>query len=282
LPPSAVIAKDRELAAPLLEVRDLCVDYALGRGRTLAAVRGVSFSIFRGETVALVGESGSGKSTTGRAIMRLLRGARVSGSVTLEGVEILTQGQRELRPLRRKLQVVFQDPYASLDPRMTVGQIVGEALSIHRLWQPGERRAQLAASLAAVGLQPELLDRHPHALSGGQRQRVGIARALAVEPEFVLLDEPLSALDVSVQAQVVNLLAQIQKTRGLTYLLIAHDLRVARYLADRVLVMNRGELVETGPADEVLRRPRHPYTRLLLDSMPSLDLGSRGRLPVGG
>jgi len=259
-------------AAPeaLLRVRDLRVDYALHRGRTFPAVRGVSFSIQRGETLALVGESGSGKSTTGRALLRLLHGARVSGSVELEGRELLGLSQREMRPLRRRLQVVFQDPYASLDPRMTVGQIVGEALTIHGLWRPGNRREQVVAKLAPVGLAPDLVDRHPHALSGGQRQRVGIARALAVDPEFVLLDEPLSSLDVSVQAQVVNLLARIQRERGLTYLFIAHDLRVARYLGDRVAVMQRGEIVELGPAEEVLREPKHTYTRLLLASMPLL------------
>jgi peptide/nickel transport system ATP-binding protein len=254
----------------LIRVRDLRVDYAMERGRLFSAVRGISFSIRRGETLALVGESGSGKSTTGRAMLRLLRAAHVHGSVELEGRELLGLGQREMRPLRRKLQVVFQDPYASLDPRMTVGQIVGEALTIHGLWRPGQRREQLAAKLAPVGLSPDLIDRHPHALSGGQRQRVGIARALAVDPEFVLLDEPLSALDVSVQAQVVNLLAQIQRERGLTYLFIAHDLRVARYLADSVAVMQRGEIVELGPAAQVLREPTHAYTKLLLASMPAL------------
>ena len=254
----------------MLQVRDLHVDYALERGRTLAAVRGVSFSIQRGETVALVGESGSGKSSTGRALLRLLQSARVRGSVQFEGRELLGLTQSQMRPLRRRLQIVFQDPYASLDPRMTVGQIVGEALTIHRLWLPGDRREQIVNKLAPVGLAPELVDRHPHALSGGQRQRVGIARALAVDPEFVLLDEPLSALDVSVQAQVVNLLARIQRERGLTYLFIAHDLRMARYLADHVAVMHRGEIVEFGPAAEVLGDPKNAYTRLLLASMPVL------------
>jgi peptide/nickel transport system ATP-binding protein len=240
------------------------------RGRVFPAVRGVSFSIQRGETLALVGESGSGKSTTGRALLRLLQGAHVRGSVELEGRELVGLGNREMRPLRRKLQPVFQDPYASLDPRMTVGQIVGEALTIHGLWRPGHRRDQLASLLDRVGLAADLVERHPHALSGGQRQRVGIARALAVEPEFILLDEPLSSLDVSVQAQVVNLLARLQRERGLTYLFIAHDLRVARYLADRVAVMRRGEIVEMGPAEEVLREPKNAYTQLLLASMPHL------------
>ncbi len=259
----------------LLEIEDLRVDYPRERGHVFQAVRGVSLSIFPGETLALVGESGSGKSSTGRAALRLLRAGHVSGSVRLQGRELLGLSQRAMRPLRRRLQVVFQDPYASLDPRMTVGQIIGEALSIHGLWRPGNAREQLVAMLEPVGLQPELLDRHPHALSGGQRQRVGIARALAVDPEFVLLDEPLSALDVSVQAQVVNLLAGIQASRGLSYLLIAHDLRVARYLADRVAVMYRGEIVETGRADEVLQHPQNPYTQLLLRSMPSLAPAAR-------
>jgi ABC-type microcin C transport system duplicated ATPase subunit YejF len=258
----------------LLSVRDLRVEYPLDRRHTLAAVRGVSFSIRRGETLALVGESGSGKSSTGRAVLRLLRSARVHGSVRYEGQELIGLGPRAMRPLRRKLQMVFQDPYASLDPRMTVGQIIGEALTIHRLWvpakRPADRREQLASKLAPVGLAPDLLDRYPHALSGGQRQRVGIARALAVDPEFVLLDEPLSSLDVSVQAQVVNLLSRIQRERWLTYLFIAHDLRVARYFASRVAVMRRGEIVELGPADEVLREPKDAYTRLLLASMPAL------------
>jgi peptide/nickel transport system ATP-binding protein len=259
------------LPRPLIEINDLHVDYPGERGHAFPAVRGVSVSIFRGETLALVGESGSGKSSTGRAALRLLRAGRARGSVKLEGRELLDLSQREMRPLRRRLQMVFQDPYAALDPRMTVGQIVGEALTIHRLWRAGDAREQLAGALVPVGLQPDLLDRHPHALSGGQRQRVGIARALAVDPEFVLLDEPLSALDVSVQAQVVNLLAGIQASRGLTYLLIAHDLRLARYLADRVAVMYRGEIVELGPAAEVLHHPRNPYTQLLLRSMPSLE-----------
>jgi ABC-type microcin C transport system duplicated ATPase subunit YejF len=258
----------------LLAVSDLRVEYALDRRHTLIAVRGVSFSIRRGETLALVGESGSGKSSTGRALLRLQRSARVQGSVRFEGQELLGLGQRAMRPLRRKLQIVFQDPYASLDPRMTVGEIIGEALTIHRLWvrskRPADRREQLVSKLAPVGLSPDLLDRYPHALSGGQRQRVGIARALAVDPEFVLLDEPLSSLDVSIQAQVVNLLSRIQRERGLTYLFIAHDLRVARYFASRVAVMRRGEIVEVGPADTVLRDPKDPYTRLLLASMPSL------------
>jgi ABC-type microcin C transport system duplicated ATPase subunit YejF len=266
----------RAPAQAVLEINDLRVVYPGHRGRAVEAVRGVSLSILPGQTLALVGESGSGKSSTGRAALRLLRYGHVSGSVKLNGRELLGLSQRQMRPYRRRAQMVFQDPYASLDPRMTVGQIIGEALTIHRLWRSGDRREQLAAALAPVGMRPDLLDRHPHALSGGQRQRVGIARALAVNPEFILLDEPLSALDVSVQAQVINLLAGIQASRGITYLLIAHDLRVARYLADSVAVMYRGEIVEAGPASEVLGQPKNPYTQLLLRSMPSLPPHASG------
>jgi ABC-type microcin C transport system duplicated ATPase subunit YejF len=261
---------------PVMEIKDLHVVYPGHRGHSVAAVRGVSLAILPGQTLALVGESGSGKSSTGRAALRLLRSGQASGSVKLNGRELLGLSQRQMRPYRRRAQMVFQDPYASLDPRMTVGQIIGEALTIHRLWRSGDRREQLAAALAPVGMRPDLLDRHPHALSGGQRQRVGIARALAVNPEFILLDEPLSALDVSVQAQVINLLAGIQASRGLTYLLIAHDLRVARYLADTVAVMYRGEIVEAGPASEVLVAPKNPYTQLLMRSMPSLPPRAAG------
>jgi len=237
------------------------------------ALRGVDLTLQRGETLAIVGESGSGKTTLVRAALRLFDiGAKpaVAGSVWLDGRDVFALSDRELRALRRRAQLVFQDPYASLDPRMRIAAIVAEPLDIHRIGKPTERRARALELLAQVGLPGVMAERFPSALSGGQRQRVGIARALAVDPELLVLDEPLSALDVSVQAQVINLLVDLREQRGLTYLLIAHDLRLVRYLANRVAVMYQGRIVETGPTEEVLGEPRHAYTRLLVSSAPSL------------
>ncbi len=259
-------------AAPtVLSIDRLSVHYRLGRGRVLQALRGVDLELRRGETLAIVGESGSGKTTLVRAALQLFdlgTHPRVEGRILLEGRELSA-----VPDLRRRVQLVFQDPYASLDPRMRVGAIVREPLDIHRLGSVARRRARVLELLAQVGLSAELADRFPAALSGGQRQRVGIARALAVDPELLVLDEPLSALDVSVQAQVINLLVELREQRGLTYLLVAHDLRLVRYLATAVAVMYLGRVVELGPTAQVLARPRHPYTQLLVRSAPTLAAG---------
>ena len=274
-------------ASALLSVRDLVVTYP-GRSGTLdrwrrrpsrdvTAVRGVDLTIERGETLALVGESGSGKTTAGRAIIRLVSAA--SGSVTFDGIDVLAASRGELRRLRERIQIVFQDPYASLNPRIAVGSAIEEVLFVHKIGaNGGERRQRVAALLADVGLGAEHARRYPHELSGGQRQRVGIARSLAVGPELLILDEPVSALDVSVQAQIVNLLEDLQEEHGLAYLFIAHDLAVVHHIADRVAVMYLGEIVEEGRVDELFADPRHPYTRALLASIPGArPAGERAR-----
>ena len=274
-------------ASALLSVRDLVVTYP-GRSGTLdrwrrrpsrdvTAVRGVDLTIERGETLALVGESGSGKTTAGRAIIRLVSAA--SGSVTFDGIDVLAASRGELRRLRERIQIVFQDPYASLNPRIAVGSAIEEVLFVHKIGANGrERRQRVAALLADVGLGAEHARRYPHELSGGQRQRVGIARSLAVGPELLILDEPVSALDVSVQAQIVNLLEDLQEEHGLAYLFIAHDLAVVHHIADRVAVMYLGEVVEEGQVDKLFADPRHPYTRALLASIPGArPAGERAR-----
>ena len=257
----------------LLEVRDLVKHFPQGglfRSRPpVRAVDGVSFSVAEGRTVALVGESGSGKSTVGRTLLRLME--PTSGTAEFEGRDLFALDRAQLRATRRRMQIVFQDPLSSLDPRMTVGQSVAEGIEIHRLAEGAEVGRKVAALLEEVGLDRSFAARYPHECSGGQRQRVGIARALAVEPRFIVLDEPVSALDVSVQAQVINLLADLQRSRGLSYLFIAHDLAVVRQLAHEVLVMYLGRLVETGPTEEVLARPKHPYTKALLAAVPEPD-----------
>ena len=254
------------MSLPLLEVEDLRVAY----GR-VPAVEGISLSIARGSTLGLVGESGSGKSTTGLALLRLVPAA---GRVVLRGgdreLDVLRLGRRDLRVLRRRTAMVFQDPYASLDPRRTVAASVAEPLAIHGLHRD-RRRERVAELLDLVGLGAPFAERYPHQLSGGQRQRVGIARALAVEPELLVLDEPIASLDVSVQAQVMNLLRRLQGELSLTYLFIAHDLAVVLDLSDEVAVMHRGRLVETGPRDRVYDAPQHEYTRSLLDAVPVPD-----------
>ena len=268
---------DDPRAAPLLTVRDLVVTFPKRRtltdqvrGRAAAgftAVRGLDLTIRRHETLALVGESGSGKSTTGRAIIRLTEAT--SGSVTFDGIDVRAASRGELRRLRERIQIVFQDPYSSLNPRMAVGAAIEEVLVVHRIGaNAAERRVRVAALLADVGLGPEHARRYPHELSGGQRQRVGIARALAVDPELLILDEPVSALDVSVQAQIVNLLEDLQEARGLAYLFIAHDLAIVHHIADRVAVMYLGEIVEEASVDQLFTDPHHPYTRALLASIP--------------
>jgi oligopeptide/dipeptide ABC transporter ATP-binding protein len=258
----------------LLQVRDLVKHYHAGGlfrapGPPVRAVDGVSFDLATGETLALVGESGCGKSSVGRTILRLQE--PTAGSAVFEGKELFALDRAELRRTRRRMQIIFQDPYSSLNPRMRVGDAVAEGIEIHRLARGAEIGRRVAALLEEVGLDPTYASRYPHEFSGGQRQRIGIARALAVEPAFIVCDEPVSALDVSVQAQVLNLLADLQQHRGLSYLFIAHDLAVVRQLAHRIAVMYLGRIVEQGPADAVLRRPRHPYTVALLSAVPEPD-----------
>jgi oligopeptide/dipeptide ABC transporter ATP-binding protein len=232
-------------------------------------VDGVSFEIGHGETLALVGESGCGKSSVGRTILRLQE--PTSGEAVFEGRNVFTLGREPLRALRRRMQIIFQDPYGSLNPRMTIGAAVAEGMEIHRLASGAELRRRVASLLEEVGLDASYARRYPHEFSGGQRQRIGIARALAVEPAFIVCDEPVSALDVSVQAQVLNLLADLQKQRGLSYLFIAHDLAVVRQIAQRIAVMYLGRIVETGSTEALLADPRHPYTQALLSAVPEPD-----------
>jgi len=263
---------------PLVDVRDLVKVYRRRRGlaarvETVRAVDGVSFSIEKGETLGLVGESGSGKSSLGRCLLRLVE--PTSGEVRFDGEDVLAFGRSRLRLARRRMQMVFQDPYSSLDPRMRAGAIVEEPLVIHRTGNRAARRTRVAELLRLVGLDPGLAARRPHELSGGQRQRLGLARALALDPSFVIADEPVTALDASVQAQVVNLLVDLQQRLGLTYLLIAHDLRLVAHVSDRVAVMYRGRLVEVAAARQVFDDPRHPYTRALLSAVPAPRPGGR-------
>ena len=257
---------DAAAESPLLSVRDLRMWFPILSGLILErhvgdvrAVDGVSFDIKRGETLGLVGESGCGKSTTGRAILRLYR--PTGGSVKFDGVELTTLAGEPLRHMRRRMQMIFQDPYASLNPRMTVGGIVGEPLAVHGIGSHAERRERVAELLDVVGLNPNFLNRYPHEFSGGQRQRIGVARALAVNPDLIIADEPISALDVSIQAQIINLLEQLQDEFHLTYLFIAHDLSVVRHVSNRIAVMYLGRIVELGGSRELYERPLHPYTR---------------------
>jgi oligopeptide transport system ATP-binding protein len=262
------------VSKPLLEVRHLTKHFTRGHGllakkTVVHAVDDVSFSIAEGETFGLVGESGSGKTTTGRCILRLLE--PTSGEVLYRGENVLAFSRARLRRARRDMQIVFQDPYSSLNPRMRAGTIVEEPLIIHKIGKKAERQARVRELFSLVGLDPSHLSRYPHEFSGGQRQRIGLARALALNPSLVIADEPVSALDVSVQAQVVNLLMELQTKLKLTYLFIAHDLRLVRHICDRVAVMYIGRIVETGPTDRLFVAPAHPYTRALLSAIPSLD-----------
>jgi oligopeptide/dipeptide ABC transporter ATP-binding protein len=275
------------MSGPLLVVRDLVKHYVsegLFAARTppVRAVDGVSFEVGRGETLALVGESGCGKSSVGRTIIRLQE--PTSGEALFDGHAIFRLEREPLRALRRRMQIIFQDPYSSLNPRMTVGDAVAEGIEIHRLARTkAERKERVAALLEEVGLDPSYASRYPHEFSGGQRQRIGIARALAVEPAFIVCDEPVSALDVSVQAQVINLLRDLQERRGLSYLFIAHDLAVVRQIAHRIAVMYLGHIIETAPTETLLTDPRHPYTQALLSAVPEPDpTAQRARIVLSG
>lgn len=254
----------------LLQVEDLHVHFPLGHGQMIRAVDGVSFTVEKGETLGLVGESGCGKSTTSRALLRLV--PATSGQVRFGGQDVLALGDEAMRHLRRKMQMVFQDPYASLSPRLTIGQILAEPLEIHRIGaNRAERDKKVADLLEAVGMSGSVAQRYPHEFSGGQRQRIGIARALALDPELVVLDEPVSALDISVRAQVVNLLTDLQQKRGISYIFVGHDLSLIRHVAHRVAVMYLGRIVEIATSHDLYTNPRHPYTRSLLDSVPIPD-----------
>jgi oligopeptide transport system ATP-binding protein len=261
---------------PLLFVKNLKKYFPIKEGllidRTVDYVRAVddvSFEIRQGETMGLVGESGSGKSTTGYCVLQLLK--PTSGSVRFDGEELTTMPRNELRRMRREMQIVFQDPYSSLNPRMTIGDIVGEPLLVHKIGDRKRRRRTVEELLEVVGFNPDFVNRYPHEFSGGQRQRIGVARALALNPRLIVCDEPVSALDVSVQAQILNLLKDLQKAFGLTYLFVAHDLAVVREMSDTIAVMNRGKIVEAGTADQVYTNPRDDYTKALLAAVPVPD-----------
>ncbi|MFD1203953.1 MULTISPECIES: ATP-binding cassette domain-containing protein [Sporosarcina] len=259
------------MAEKLLEVKNLKQYFNEGKPSEVRAIDDISFDIYRGETFGLVGESGCGKSTTGRTIIRLYDAT--DGEVLYDGVSVHgKKSSQEMKSLNQRMQMIFQDPYASLNPRMKVLDIIAEGLDIHGLAKTQqERKEKVVDLLETVGLNPEHADRYPHEFSGGQRQRIGIARALAVNPEFIIADEPISALDVSIQAQVVNLLKELQKEKGLTYLFIAHDLSMVKYISDRIGVMYFGKLVELAPAEDLYKNPLHPYTKSLLSAIPLPD-----------
>ena len=272
---------------PILEVRDLVKHFPVRKGvfsrvaGHVKAVDGVSFSIPRGSTLSLVGESGSGKTTAGRLILRLIE--PTSGRIIFDGEDITGLGGRTLRSIRRRMQIIFQDPYGSLNPRMTVYSVLAEAMAVHGLAPRKERRDRVEELLDLVGLSPDAADRYPNEFSGGQRQRIGIARALAVEPDLIVADEPVSALDVSIQAQILNLMEDLQNRLGLTYLFIGHNLSVIRHISDYVAVMYLGRIVEHGPVDAIFESPYHPYTRALLSAVPNPKTdGRRERIILRG
>lgn len=261
----------------LLEIKDLKIYYPIkgkrdaeGKPAYVKAVDGVTFDVYENETFGLVGESGCGKSTTGRTVVRLNK--PTAGSVTFEGHDLFAKMNRQQNmDLTQKIQIIYQDPYSSLDPRFTVGRCIEEPLIVHHMGNKEERRARVLQLMHDVGLREEVYTRYPHEFSGGQRQRIGVARALALDPKIVVCDEPVSALDVSIQSQIINLLKELQRKRGLTYLFVAHDMSVIRYISDRVGVMYLGHLVEEGDTDEVFDHPQHPYTRTLMSAVPSID-----------
>ncbi|MBK6798220.1 MAG: ATP-binding cassette domain-containing protein [Acidobacteria bacterium] len=253
----------------LVEISDLIKHFPASGKQMVRAVDGVSFTINRGETLGLVGESGCGKTTIGRTILRLIE--PTGGRIRFDGRNLLELNRTEMRELRRRMQIIFQDPYSSLNPRMNVGDIIGEPLAVHKTGDRRERRDRVAELLTVVGLDPDYAGRYPHEFSGGQRQRIGIARALALNPDFIVADEPVSALDVSVQAQVVNLLQDLQEKLGLTYLFISHGLAVVKHISSRVGVMYLGKLVELAPAENIYAKPVHPYTQALLAAIPVPD-----------
>lgn len=262
------------MAEPILKLEDCCTWFDVTRGvlakkQIVKAVNGVSLEVFPGETLGLVGESGCGKSTLGRTIVKVY--TPVSGRILYKGQDINQMNASQEREFRKQVQMIFQDPYASLDPRMTVGEIIREPMDIHRLYTAQEREERVAELLRIVGLKPDHIRRYPHEFSGGQRQRIGIARTLALNPEFIVCDEPISALDVSIQAQIINLLERIQKEMGISYLFIAHDLSMVKHISDRIGVMYLGHIVETGPSGALYRKPLHPYTQALLSAVPVPD-----------
>ena len=275
------------MTTPLLEVRDLRKYFPVRTGafrahrQQLRAVDGVSFSVNPGETLGIVGESGCGKTTLGRLILRLLE--PTAGTIRFAGEDLLALSHHDLRRKRRELQIIFQDPYGSLNPRMRIGNIIGEGLDVHGLARGAEKRALVVRLLDRVGLRADAYDRYPHEFSGGQRQRIGIARALAVQPRLIVADEPVSALDVSIQAQIINLLQDLQQEIGLSYIFIAHDLRVVEHISHRVAIMYLGRIVELADSVELYAHPKHPYTRALLSAVPVLDpTATRERITVTG
>ena len=257
----------------LIEVKDLKKYFQVGRNQTLKAVDGVNFKIYKGETLGIVGESGCGKTTCGKTVMGLYKAT--GGEVLFDGVDINKLNKNEKKEFTKRAQIIFQDPYSSLNPRMTVGDIIGEGIDIHKLYTGKERQEKIYELLELVGLNREHALRFPHEFSGGQRQRIGIARALAIEPEFIVCDEPISALDVSIQAQVINMLIRLQKEMGLTYLFVAHDLSMVKHISDRVAVMYLGQIVEKRPAKELFTKQYHPYTQALLSAIPVPSLHNR-------
>mgnify|MGYP001028826051 CR=1 FL=1 len=274
--------ENTEKNQPLVQVKNLCKYFEISRKETLKAVDDLTFDIYKGETVSLVGESGCGKSTTGRTMIKLYN--PTSGNVYYDGKDIFKYNHAEQKEFCKKVQMIFQNPYSSLNPRMTVKDIVGEGLKQHGM-STKDADAKVEQLLATVGLNKDHMSRFPHEFSGGQRQRIGIARALAVNPDFIVCDEPISALDVSIQAQVINMLKELQEERGLTYLFIAHDLSVVKYISDRVVVMYLGTMVETAETDELYAHPMHPYTQALLSAIPEADPNkakANQRIPIKG
>lgn len=268
-----------ESKEPLVVIRGLSKQFSMSRKQNFTAVHPLDLTIYKGETLGLVGESGSGKTTIGKLLLKLI--PPTTGSISFGDMDLLALSKTDLKAMRRRMQMIFQDPYASLNPRMSVEAIVGEPLDIHRLAKGEKRKNRIHELLNLVGLDSSHAQRFPHEFSGGQRQRIGIARALALNPDFLVCDEPISALDVSIQAQIVNLLKELRQRLNLTYLFIAHDLAMVRYLSDRVAVMNRGHLVELADTETLYRSPKHPYTQLLLSSIPLPDPeAERLRLPL--